>query len=120
MSQKLDWKDLEISDHTRGVIKTTITFDRANAPATTLRRRLRTRLNRQPNTVGVLWTNANHATTAVTLSIEHINMKYCVGTYPLFFLFYIPISVFLYAYLKNDLNPLCTLLEPLALLFAKQ
>ena len=72
VSKKLDWKDFEISDHTRSVIKTTIAFERANAPATTLRRHLRAKLDRQPNTVGVLWTNANRATTAVTLSIEHL------------------------------------------------
>ena len=71
-SRRLGWKDFEISDHTRGVIKATIAFDRASAPAATLRRRLRTKLNRQPNTMGVLWTNANDTTTAVTLSIEHL------------------------------------------------
>ena len=72
MGKKLGWKDFEVSDHNRGVIKATVAFDRASAPAVTLRRRLRNKLNRQPNTVGVLWTDANDITTALTMSIEHI------------------------------------------------
>ena len=68
----MDWRDFEVSDHTRGVIKTTIAFERATAPAATLRRCLRAQLDNQPNTVGVLWTNANQTTTAVTLSVEHL------------------------------------------------
>ena len=71
-SRRLGWKDFEISDHNRQVIKATVTFDRAKAPAATLRRRLRDRLNRHPNTMGILWTNADDITTALAVSIEHI------------------------------------------------
>ena len=71
-SRRLGWRDFEISDHNRQVIKTTITLDRAKTPAATLRRRLRDRLNRQPNTMAILWTNANDITTALAVSIELI------------------------------------------------
>ena len=72
-SRRLGWKDFEFSDHNRGVIKATVAVHRANAPAATLRRRLHDKLNRQPNTMGVLWTNSNDITTALTLSIENRN-----------------------------------------------
>ena len=71
-SRRLGWKDFEISDHNRQVIKATVTFDRAKTPAATLRCRLRDRLNHQPNTVAILWTNSNDITTALVVSIEHI------------------------------------------------
>ena len=67
-SRKLGWKDFEISDHNRRVMKATITFDRVKTPAATLSRRLRDRLNRQPNTVAVLWTNSNDITTSLAVS----------------------------------------------------
>ena len=70
--EQFRWKDLEISDHNRSVMKTTITIDRAEAPATLLRRQMRSKSNRQPNTVGMLWTNSNNITAAMTLSIEHL------------------------------------------------
>ena len=69
-SRRLGWKDFEVLDHNRQVIKATVTFDRAKAPAATLRRRLRDRLNRHPNTMGILWTNADDITTAFAVSIE--------------------------------------------------
>ena len=72
ISQKLGWKDFEVSDHIRRVIKATVAVDRAKAPATALRRCLHHKLNRHPNTMGVLWTNSNDITTALTLSIENI------------------------------------------------
>ena len=34
--------------------------------------RLRDKLNRQPNAMGVLWTDTSNTTTALTMSIEHI------------------------------------------------
>ena len=71
-SRRLGWKDFEISDHNRQVIKATVTFDRAKTPAATLCRRLRDSLNRKPNTMAILWTNANDITTALAVSIEHI------------------------------------------------
>ena len=71
-SWRLGWKDFEVSDHNRQVIKATVTFDRAKAPAATLCRRLRDSLNRKPNTMAILWTNANDITTALAVSIEHI------------------------------------------------
>ena len=66
----LGWKDFEFPDHIRRVIKTTVTVDMAKAPATALRRRLHQKLNRHPTTMGVLWTNSNNMTTALTLSIK--------------------------------------------------
>ena len=71
-SWRLGWKDFEVSDHNRQVIKATVTFDRAKAPAAILRRRLHDRLNRLPNTMGMLWTNADDITMALAVSIEHI------------------------------------------------
>ena len=64
-------RDFEISDHKRQVIQTTITLDRAMTPAATLRRRLRDRLDRQPNTMAILWTSPDDITT-LAVSIEHI------------------------------------------------
>ena len=72
ISQKLGWKDFEFPDHIRRVIKATVTVDRAKAPATALQRRLHQKLNRHPTTMGVLWTNSNDITMALTLSIENI------------------------------------------------
>ena len=72
LSKGFRWKNLEILDYNRTVIKTTITVDRAVAPTTALRRQLRTRLHRHPSTVGFLWTNSSDVTTTVTLSIEQL------------------------------------------------
>lgn len=72
ISLKLRWKDFELPDHARRVLKTTITVDIERAPATTLRRHLRQRLNRNPSMMAVLWTNSHNMTTAVTLSIENV------------------------------------------------
>ena len=72
ISQKLKWKDFEFPDHVRMVIKVTVTVDRAEAPATSLRRRLRWEWNRHPTATGVLWTSSDNMTTALTLSIENI------------------------------------------------
>ena len=71
-SQKLGLRDFEILDHNRQVIQTTITIDRAMTPAATLCRRLHDRLNPQPNTMAILWTNSDDITTALAVSIEHI------------------------------------------------
>ena len=71
-SQRFEWKDFEFPDHVRRVVKTTITVEMEKAPATTLRRHLRQRLNRHPSTMAVLWTNSHHMTTAVTLAIENV------------------------------------------------
>ena len=51
-SQKLGWHEFEISDSTRSVVKITVTMDRENAPALALWRRLRMKLNRDPNAIG--------------------------------------------------------------------
>ena len=67
----MGWMDFEVSDNTRGVIKTTVSLETATAPAVTLRRRLHAQLDGQPHTVGALWTK-NQTTTAVTLSVEHL------------------------------------------------
>ena len=71
-ARKLGWKDFEVPDHSRGVTKATVTFDRAKAPAVAFRRRLRDKLNRQPGAMGVLWTNTSNTTKALTMHIEHI------------------------------------------------
>ena len=71
-ARRLRLRDFEISDHKRQVIQTTINLDRAMTPAATLRRRLRDRLDRQPSTMAILWTNADDITTALAVSIEHI------------------------------------------------
>ena len=71
-SRRLGLRDFEISDHKRQVIQTTITLDRAMTPAATLRRRLRDRLDRQPNTMAILWTSPDDITTTLAVSIEHI------------------------------------------------
>ena len=67
----MGWRDFEVSDNTRGVIKTTVSLKTATAPTATLRRRLRAQLDSQPHTIGALWTK-NQTTTAVTLSVEHL------------------------------------------------
>ena len=69
--QKLGLKDFEISDHSRGVIKVSFTWENAKAPAVALKRRLRNKLSRQPGAVAVVWTNTSSTTTALTLHIEH-------------------------------------------------
>ena len=53
-------------------MKITVAVDRAEAPATSLRRRLRREWNRHPAATGVLWTSSGNMTTALTLSIEDI------------------------------------------------
>ena len=72
MSVKLGWKETEISDHNRSQIKTTLTLDRQNAPAVSLKRRVRSRMNRDPNTIGVIWTSPSEVTTAITLTTEYV------------------------------------------------
>ena len=72
LSKKYGWQEMEISDHRRSVLKTTLTLDRQSAPAISLRRRVRARLNRDPNTVGMIWTNSSEVTTAVTLTTEYV------------------------------------------------
>ena len=61
-SKKMGWRDFEVSDNTRGVIKTTVSLKTATAPTATLRRRLRAQLDSQPHTIGALWTK-NQTTT---------------------------------------------------------
>lgn len=68
-SKQFGWSNFEISDFNRTVVKTTITVDRENAPAAALRRRLRSKMNCEPNTVGFMWTKSHNITTVVT---EHI------------------------------------------------
>ena len=68
-AQKLGWKDFEVSDHSRGVIKVTVTFENAKAPAIVLQRRLRDKLSRQPG--AMVWTDTSSTTTALTMHIEH-------------------------------------------------
>ena len=70
--KKYGWQEMEISDHRRSVLKTTLTLDRQSAPAISLRRRVRARLNRDTNTVGMIWTNSSEVTTAVTLTTEYV------------------------------------------------
>ena len=70
-AQKLRLRNFEISDHTRQVIRTTINLDRARTPAATLRRRLNDRLDRQPDTMAILWTGPENITTALLVSIQH-------------------------------------------------
>ena len=72
VSVKLGWKEMEISDHYRSQIKTTFSLDRENAPAVSLKRRVRSRMNRDPNTIGVIWTSPSDVTTAVTISTEYV------------------------------------------------
>ena len=72
MSVKLHWKEIEISDHKRSTIKTTVTWDRQRTPAVSLRRRVRSRMNEDPNTIGVIWTSPGEMTTAITITMEHI------------------------------------------------
>ena len=72
VSVKLGWKEIEISDHNRSQIKTTFALDRENAPAVSLKRRVRSRMNRDPNTIGVIWTSPSDVTTAVTISTEYV------------------------------------------------
>ena len=72
LSEKCNWREVEISDHRRSVIKTTVTIDRQRAPAVSLRRRVRSRMDRDPRTIGVLWTSAGQMTTAVTLTAEYV------------------------------------------------
>ena len=72
MSVKFGWKEMEVSDHRRSVIKTTLTLDKQSAPAVSLRQRVRSRMNRNPNTMGVIWTNPSEVTTAITLTMENV------------------------------------------------
>ena len=72
ISVKFGWKEVEVSDHRRAVIKTTFTLDRQSAPAVSLRQRVRSRMDRNPNTMGVIWTNPGQVTTAVTLTMEYV------------------------------------------------
>ena len=72
VSVKLGWKEIEISDHNRSQIKTTFSLDRENAPAVSLKRRVRSRMNRDPNTIGVIWTGHSDVTTAITISTEYV------------------------------------------------
>ena len=72
LSEKCGWKEVEISDHRRSVIKTTFTIDRQDAPAISLRRRVRSRMDRDPHTMGVIWTNPSEVTTAITLTTEYV------------------------------------------------
>ena len=57
VSVKLGWKEIEISDHNRSQIKTTFALDRENAPAVSLKRRVRSRMNRDPDVVPLLRVN---------------------------------------------------------------
>ena len=66
-SEKFGWKLVEISDYHRKTMKTTITFDRARAPAATLRRRMRSKLAQKQGTMAFMWTSANDITTAVAV-----------------------------------------------------
>ena len=70
-AQKLRLRNFEILDHTRQVIRTIINLDRARTPAATLRRRLNDRLDRQPDTMAILWTGPENITTALLVSIQH-------------------------------------------------
>ena len=72
LSEKCNWREVEISDHRRSVIKTTFTIDRQDAPAISLRRRVRSRMDRDPHTMGVIWTNPSEVTTAITLTTEYV------------------------------------------------
>ena len=72
ISVKFGWQEMEVSDHRRSVIKTTLTLDRQDAPAVSLRRRVQSRMNRDPNTIGVIWTNPSEVTTAITLTTEYV------------------------------------------------
>ena len=72
ISVKLRWKEIEISDHKRSIVKTTVTWDRQKTPAVSLRRRVRSRMNDDPNTIGIIWTSSGEMTTAITITMEHI------------------------------------------------
>ena len=72
ISVKLRWKEIEISDHRRSIVKTTVTWDRQKAPAVSLRRRVRSRMNDDPKTIGIIWTSSGEMTTAITITMEHI------------------------------------------------
>ena len=72
ISVKLHWKDVEFSDHQRSTIKTTVTWERQTTPADSLRQRVRSRLDENPNTMGIIWTSPGNVTTAVTITMEHI------------------------------------------------
>ena len=71
-SRKLGWHEFELTDSTRSTIRVTISMDRESAPAVALRRRLRRKLNCNPGAIGILWTNTQQVTTAVTVSATHI------------------------------------------------
>jgi hypothetical protein len=72
ISRKLRWQDFEFPDHSRKVMKITIAVDRAEAPATSLCRRLRREWHRHPAATGVLWTSSDNITTALTLYMEDV------------------------------------------------
>ena len=75
ISVKLHWKEIEISDHKRSIVKTTVTWDRQKTPAVSLRQRVRSRMNDDPNTIGIIWTSSGEMTTAITITMEHIQKK---------------------------------------------
>ena len=66
------WKDVEISNHYRGITKFTLAVDRAAEPAAALSRRARLREKNQPTTISVLWTSSSNVTTNVAIWVDHL------------------------------------------------
>ena len=71
-SRCLQWRQVEISDHNRGITTITATVHRAAAPAATaLRHRAQLREINQPSTISILWTGRNNTTTNLAVWLEH-------------------------------------------------
>ena len=61
-----------MTDNNRSLIRTTIVLDRARFPADTLRQQLRDRLDEQPGTMAVSWTNRDEITTALSMNVQRV------------------------------------------------
>ena len=72
ISGKLHWTEIEISDHQRSIVKTTVTWDRQKTPAVSLRQRVQSRMNEDPNTIGIIWKSPGDMMSAITITMEHI------------------------------------------------
>ena len=71
-ARKLRLRNFEMTDNNRSLIRTTIVLDRARFPADTLRQQLRDRLDEQPGTMAVSWTNRDEITTALSMTIQRV------------------------------------------------
>ena len=71
-ARKLRLRNFEMTDNNRSLIRTTIVLDRARFPADALRQQLRDRLDEQPGTMAVSWTNRDEITTALSMTVQRV------------------------------------------------